>query len=66
MFRDEDEDYSPPPLRSRPAAAAVKNNTSNGTGHANGAEVSPPDSNRSADENDLPPAVKARINSYYK
>ncbi|BDA46005.1 probable cytochrome b561 and DOMON domain-containing protein at C-terminar half [Coccomyxa sp. Obi] len=63
MFGDEDEDYSPPPLRSRPAAPAV---TSNGAGQGNGAEVSPPDSNRSTDENDLPPAVKARINSYYK
>ncbi len=65
MFRDEDEDYSPPPLRSRPAAAATAVRT-NGAGQDNGAEVSPPDSNRSADENDLPPAVKARINSYYK
>ena len=54
MFADEDID-SPPAHMNRPVAA----------GHG-GMEGSPTESNQSTDENDLPPAVKARINSYYK
>lgn len=58
MFGDED---SPPAPRGvRPTAAAV------GGHHQNGGTGPPTDSNHSTDENDLPPAVKARISSYYK
>jgi hypothetical protein len=49
-----------PEAQPRPGAAAAHEN-GNGFGSA-----SPPASSHSADENDIPAAVRARINAFYK